>query len=408
MITDDGAISARLAQFAPAVESAVAKGDPSGVVTLVWRGGEVRHVAALGKRDVERSLPMQRDTLFRIASMTKPITSVLALMLLEEGKLRLDDPIVKWAPEFAERRVLKDPSGPVEETYPAPRDITVEDLLTYRSGFAYVFTSMGPIAEAYQKTLGELGSITLGSDEFLAALSKLPLTYAPGERWHYSHSTDVLGFIAERVEGRPFRDLLLERVLEPLGMVDTDFWAPPTKRDRIAGLYLFDEKAGAPTAVPSPRDVVPKFCGGGGGLVSTADDYLKFARMLLGQGQMDGVRLLKPETIALMTANRLTAEQRANLVREEPHWEGQGFGLGVGIDIDADRRAWIGPTTNGAYGWPGAYSTWFRIDPAENMVMLYLVQCVVPLTPENIPRIVTGKSTPLETFQKLTYAGLGR
>ncbi len=290
MAIGDGSLSARLKEFAPA--AAVAKGDPAGIVTLVWRKGDIQHVSALGKRNLERDLPMQRDTIFRIASMTKPITSVLALMLMEEGKLRLDDPIIKWAPEFAERRVLRDPAGPVEDTVPAPSDITIEDLLTHRSGLAYAFTSTGPLADAYQKTLGDFRIIALGSDEFLGAIAKLPLTYAPGEQWHYSHSTDVLGFIAERIEGKPFRSLLLERVLEPLGMVDTDFWIPPAKQDRAAGVYTFDEKAGTPTAIPSARDVIPKFCGGGGALVSTADDYLKFARLLLGRGEVDGVRLL--------------------------------------------------------------------------------------------------------------------
>jgi CubicO group peptidase (beta-lactamase class C family) len=405
-----GALSAQiLEQIAPAFEGAIAKGDPAGAVTLLWRNGEVAQVAALGMRDIGRKLPMHRDTIFRIASMTKPITSTLILMLMEDGKLRLDDPIVKWAPEFAARRVLKDASGPIEDTYPAPRDITIDDLLTHRSGLAYVFTSMGPIANAYQRALGEFRAIALGSDEFLKALATVPLSYAPGERWHYSHATDVLGFIAERIEGKPLRDLLLERVLEPLGMIDTDFWIPPHKRDRAAGVYSFDKNAGAPMPVPlMPRDVVPKFCSGGGGLVSTADDYLKFALMLLGRGEVDGVRLLRPETVALITANRLTDQQRAILVAEEPHWEGQGFGLGVGVDIDAEARARFGPSTNGAYGWPGSFGTWFRIDPTENMVMIYLVQCSVPLVPENILRIVTGAGTPLESFQKLTYAALKR
>jgi CubicO group peptidase (beta-lactamase class C family) len=404
------ALSAQiLEQIAPAIERAIAKGDPAGAVTLLWRDGEVAHVAALGMRDVERKLPMQRDTLFRIASMTKPITSALILMLMEEGKLRLDDPIVKWAPEFAARLVLTDANGPVEDTYPAPRDITIDDLLTHRSGLAYAFTSIGPIADAYQKALGDLRTITLGSDEFLQALATVPLSYAPGERWHYSHSIDVLGFIAERIEGKPLRDLLLERILAPLGMVDTDFWIPAHKRERAASVYSFDKNAGTPVRVPlPPRDAVPKFCSGGGGLVSTADDYLKFARMLLGRGEADGVRLLKPETVALMTANRLTDQQRAILVGEESHWRGQGFGLGVGIDIDADARARFGPSTDGAYGWPGSFGTWFRIDPAENMVMIYLVQCSVPLAPENVARIMTGAGTPLESFQKLAYAALKR
>jgi CubicO group peptidase (beta-lactamase class C family) len=405
MTTENKKLSVTLAKFAPALEAAIAKGDPAGAVALVWRNGEIVHLSALGKRDIELDLPMRRDTLFRIASMTKPITSVLALMLLDEGKLLLDDPIVKWAPEFAGRRVLKDPTGPLDDTYPAPRDITVEDLLTHRSGFAYAFSSMGPIAEVYEKTLG---GFALGSDEFLGALATLPLSYAPGEKWLYGYSTDVLGVVAERIDGRPFRDLLLARILGPLGMLDTDFWIPPEKRDRAAALYSFDETARRPTAVPLPKDVVPKFCSGGGGLVSTVNDYLKFARMLLGRGEVDGVRLLRPETAALMTSNRLTVKQREALVRELPHWEGAGFGLGVGIDIDAGKRTNIGHTTSGAYGWPGAFGTWYRVDPAENMILIYLAQCVVPPNPENIPRIVLGKGTPLETLQKLSYAGLGR
>jgi CubicO group peptidase (beta-lactamase class C family) len=410
MVSMPGALSARiLEQIAPAVEGAIGKGDPAGAVTLLWRNGEVAHAAALGLRNIERKLPMRRDTLFRIASMTKPITSVLILILMEDGRLRLEDPILKWAPEFAGRRVLKDPSGPIEDTYPAPRDITIEDLLTHRSGLAYVFTSTGAIADAYQKALGEFRAIALGPDEFLKALATVPLSYAPGERWRYSHSTDVLGFIAERIEGKPFRDLMRERILEPLGMTDTDFWIPPHKHDRAAAVYSVDKRLGAPVAVSlPPRDVALKFCGGGGGLISTADDYLKFARMLLGGGEMDGVRLLKPETVALMTANRLTVQQRAVLVAEQPHWEGQGFGLGVGIDLDAGGRKSLGPTTNGTYGWPGSFGTWFRIDPSENMVMIYLVQCSLPFLPENIARIITGVRTPLEWFRKLTYAALGR
>jgi CubicO group peptidase (beta-lactamase class C family) len=402
----DNAVSSELAGFASAAEGAIAKGDPVGLVTLVWRNGEIRHFEAQGKRNVESNAPMQRDTIFRIASMTKPVTSALALMLMEEGRLRLDDPIIKWAPEFAARRVLKDPAGAVEDTVPAPRDITIEDLLTHRAGLAYEFTSTGPIAGAYRKALGDLRAIKLDSNEFLAAIATLPLTYAPGERWHYSHATDVLGFILERIAGPPFRELLFARVLEPLAMVDTDFWIPPAKQSRAAGVATLDEKTGMPTAVSAPRDVVPKFCGGGGALVSTADDYLKFAQMLLGKGEANGVRLMKPETVALMTTNRLTPAQAALLARTEPQWDGEGFGLGVGIDIDANKREWIGPTSNGAYGWPGSFGTWFRIDPAENMIMLYLVQCVVPFTPENIVRIATGKGTPLEPFQKLAYAVL--
>ncbi len=215
-----------------ALEGAVARGDPPGAVTLLWRDGKIVQAAALGKRDIERDLSMQRDTLFRIASMTKPITSVLILMLMEEGKLRLEDPIVTWAPELADRRVLRDPSGSIDDTYPSPRNITIEDLLTHRSGIAYAFSSTGQIAEAYAGALGDESISSFGADEFLAALASLPLVDPPGERWRYGHSFDVLGFIAERIEGKPFREALLERILLPLGMGDTDFWVPAAKQAR--------------------------------------------------------------------------------------------------------------------------------------------------------------------------------
>jgi CubicO group peptidase (beta-lactamase class C family) len=350
---------------------------------------------------------MRRDTIFRIASMTKPVTSAIILMLMEEGKLRLEDPVVKWTPELASRRVLKDPRGRIDETFPAPREITIEDLLTHRSGLAYAFTSSGPIAEAYERALPDPSALT--PDEFLAALASLPLSYAPGERWLYSYSTDVLGVLAGRIAGRPLRDLLLERIATPLGMNDTDFWIPPEKRDRAARVYSVDAKAGAlaPQPLP-PLDVVPKLCGGGGALASTVDDYLKFARMMLGRGEADGVRLLKPETVALMTADRLTSAQRASLVHDLLHWEGAGFGLGVGIDIDAQKRKRYGPSTDGAYGWPGAFGTWFRIDPKESLILIYLTQFFVSLDPENIPRVATGIGTPLEALLRTTYAALGR
>ena len=326
-------------------------------------------------------------------------------MLMEEGKLRLDDPIVKWVPELANRRVLKDPAGPIDDTYPAPRDITVEDLLTHRSGLAEAYTSTGAIADAYERAIPNPMALT--PEEFLAALAALPLTYAPGEHWLFGYSTAVLGVLAGRIAGKPFRDLLLDRILLPLGMSDTDFWIPPEKRGRSAGVYCFNSGTGALAAQPVfPRDAVPKLCSGGGGLVSTADDYLKFPRMLLGRGHTDGVRLLKPETVALMTSDRLTAAQRAARIRYEPHWVGQGFGLSVGIDIDVQKRTQYGVSSTGAYGWPGAFGTWFRVDPKENLILIYLAQFAVSLVPDNMARIVTGVGTPLETLVRLTYGAL--
>src|ERR1700743_3022805 len=229
-VTAHGFDAAKLATVAPVLQGVVDAGDLSGIVTLIWRDGEDVQFNAIGKRDIAHGKPMTRDTLFRIASMTKPVTSVAALMLMEEGKLKLDDPISKWAPEFAHMKVLKDPQGPLDNVDPAKRDITVEDLLTHRAGLAYGFTSIGPIAYAHQEALGDVLANPLDPDPWMKALGSLPLSYQPGERFHYSHATDVLGFLVGRIAGKPFRDVLFEKIFNPLGMVDTDFWIPPEKR----------------------------------------------------------------------------------------------------------------------------------------------------------------------------------
>src|SRR6185437_8106768 len=340
----DGVDQAALAQIAPALQSVIDAGDLSGAVTLIWRGGQEIQFQALGQRDIEAGLPMTRDTLFRIASMTKPITSVAALMLMEEGKLRLDDPVTKWLPEFANMRVLKDATGPVEDTYPAPRDITVEDLFTHRAGLAYGFTSIGPIAHAHQKALGDVLGIDAGPDAFLKALGGLPLSYPPGERFHYSHATDVLGFLVGRVAGKPFRDVVIERIFAPLGVVD-------------------------------------------------------------------GVRLLKPETVELMRQNRLTDAQREIPFMGIPFWMGQGFGLGVSVITDPEKQAWMGAGNAGAFGWPGAFGTWWQADPESGLILIYLIQNSIPLGPEAAAQLATGQRmgarAALPAFQKAAYAAIG-
>lgn len=402
-----------LANIPKHLQGVVDAGDLSGFVTLTWRRGEIVQLNTLGWRDVAAKAPMTRDTMFRIASMTKPVTSVAALMLLEEGKLKLDDPITKWAPEFANMKVLKDPTGPLDEVYDAPRDITIEDLMTHRSGLAYGFTSVGPIAHAYEKALGSPLANPHGPDQWMEKLASLPLSYAPGERFHYSHATDVLGFLVGRIAGLPFRDFLMQRIFAPLGMVDTDFWCPPEKRDRMAHLYRLDEANDRLEDVSFPHeDQAPHFCGGGGGLISTADDYLKFARAMLNKGELDGVRLIREDTHALMTANRLTPEQRAIPFMGIPFWMGQGFGLGVSMITDPEKQAWMGAGSQGAYGWPGAFGTWWQADPEEDMVMIYLIQNSMPLGPEAASQLATGQRlggrAALPVFQKLTYAALGK
>jgi CubicO group peptidase (beta-lactamase class C family) len=402
-----------LAQIPPSLQAVVDAGDLSGFVTLIWRKGEIVQLNTLGHRDVAAGKPMTRDTMFRIASMTKPITSVAALMLMEEGKLRLDDPITKWAPEFADMKVLKSPTGPLDEVYDSPRDITIDDLMTHRSGLAYGFTSIGPIAHAYEAALGSPLANPHAPDHWMARLAELPLSYPPGERFHYSHATDVLGFLVGRIAGTTFQAFLQKRILGPLGMVDTDFWCPPEKRDRMARLYRIDPETDKLQDVSFVHeDAQPAFCGGGGGLISTVDDYLKFARLMLNRGELDGVRLISPETHALMTANRLTPEQREIPFMGIPFWMGQGFGLGVSVITDPEKQAWMGAGSEGAFGWPGAFGTWWQADPAEDMVLIYLIQNSMPLGPEAAAQLATGQRmggrVALPVFQKQAYAALGK
>ncbi len=405
-----GVDSAKLAMVRPALQSFVDSGELAGIVTLTsWRGDVVQS-DAIGWSDIETRTPMRPDTLFRIASMTKPVTSAAALMLVEEGRIALDDPIARWVPELAAPRVLRDATGAIDDTVPARREITVEDLLTHRSGIAYAPFSEGPIQQAYQDALGDPGMNRLSVDEWLAALGTLPLAYQPGERFHYGHSSDVLGFLIGRVEGKPFRQVLRERIFAPLGMADSDFWLPPEKRSRLASLYAYDEAAdGLVKVEPDMYDAPPAYTPGGGGLMSTAPDYHRFARMLLGEGELDGVRLLRPETARLMWTNRLTAAQRAVRFAGMPLWQKSGFGLGLSVAEDLVDN----PYACGAAGsitWPGIFGTWWQADPANDLVMIYLVQHQVPVSAHSGSTIATGRGAAgrraLPVYQRGIYAAL--
>ncbi len=410
--TPAGFNAAALAQVGPALQGLVDQAALSGAVTLVWHKGEIVQALTIGHRDIEAGLPMTRDTLFRIASMTKPVTSIAVMMLVEEGKLKLTDPVTRWLPELADMVVLEDPAGPLDATTPAARDITVEDLLTHRSGLAYAFTSMGPIAYAHDKDLGSALVNSLTPNRWLKALGQLPLSHQPGDRFHYSHATDVLGFLLARIEGKRLGQVLQDRIFGPLGMTDTAFWVPPEKRDRMAHLYEAPAEGGPLKDVSFPdTDAPAAYEGGGGGLISTADDYLKFARAMLGGGAVDGVRLVKPETIALMSANRLTPEQRALPFIGMPFWFSQGFGLGVSMIMDPALHQMMGAGSEGAFGWPGAFGTWWQADPAEDLILIYLVQDSMALGPEAVTAMQAGRPTgrvALPAFQKLAYAAIGK
>jgi CubicO group peptidase (beta-lactamase class C family) len=297
--------------------------------------------------------------------------------------LRLEDPITKWAPEFAAMRVLRRADGPLQDTYPAPRAITIEDLMTHRSGLAYSFTARGPLAQALKERFGFEFDSARTPDEWMKLLASLPLSYAPGERFNYSHSTDLLGVIIGRATGVGTRAAMQQLLFDPLGMVDTDFWIPPEKRDRAAVLYRSSALRNfVPIELPGFMDQTPpSFSAGGQGLVSTADDYLAFARMLLQGGELDGTRVLSEHSIRLMTTNRLTPAQRRTLQFGIPFFMGQGFGLGLSVIDDAKRNAWMGTGKQGAFGWPGLFGGWWQADPAQQTVMVWLQQTLPPQPP---------------------------
>jgi CubicO group peptidase (beta-lactamase class C family) len=359
----------------------VLAGELAGAATLIWRRGRVVQSAAAGWRDIDAGLPIERDTLFRIASMSKPITSVVALTLLDEGRFALDDPISRWAPEFAGMRVLRDPKGPLDATDPALRPITFEDLLTHRAGLTYADFARGPLARAYADALGADIDSHVAPDDWIAGLAALPLIGQPGAAFHYSHATDLLGLLLARIDDAPLGEVMRRRLFEPLGMADTGFIVPPTQRHRRAKMYGFDDGGrlterltGADGAFVAERPDDMAFESGGQGLWSTVDDFLAFARLFLGEGTVDGVRILKPETMALMTANRLSDAQRAAArMFGTSIFAGHGFGLGVAVVMDPTKAA--STLCNGAVGtvgWPGAFGGWWQADPVDESVLIFL------------------------------------
>ena len=301
----------------------------------------------------------------------KPVTVAAAMALIEEGKLALSDPVTRWLPELASMRVLIDPTGSLDATVPARRPITIDDLMTHRSGLAYSFSVTGPISRAYAQV-----SLRQEQDQWLADVAALPLVHQPGERLTYSHATEVLGIVLSRIEGKSLQAVLAERILGPLGMTDTGFFITPDKRNRAATMYRLDQQNTLQHDVMGPISVKePKFCQGGAGLVSTADDYLQFARMLLGDGTVDGVRVLAPESVAAMRTDQLSDEQKKHPFLGMPFWIGRGFGLNLSVVTDPSRSAQLfGPGGLGTFSWPGAYGTWWQADPANDLILIYLIQ----------------------------------
>lgn len=361
-------------------------GELAGVATLAWSDGQMQQILTVGRRDLANGLPVERDTIYRVASMTKPVTALAALTQFDEGRFDLDEPIVRYAPEFARMRVLRDPEGPLDQTDETIRPITFRDLLTHRAGLSYADFHHGPVGRAYAETLGPQIDNPLTPDEWVARLATLPLIDQPGAGFHYGHSSDLLGLLIGRVEGKPLSEVLSERVFAPLGMRDTSFAVPVEKRARRAGLCGFDAEGQlAPlTALPGghaleERPPAMTFESGGQGLWSTLDDYLAFARMLIGDGKTP---LLRPHTLAMMTSNQLTPEQRASarLLGRPVFAKGHGYGMGVAVVMEpehADALRCRGGV--GTLGWPGAYGGWWQADPDDRSVLIFLTHNMLEL-----------------------------
>jgi CubicO group peptidase (beta-lactamase class C family) len=373
-----GGFSGRLARLDAAMARHVERGSVPGVAWLVARRGEVR-AGAVGSAEPGGGAPVRRDTIFRISSMTKPVTAVATMILVEECVLRLDDPVDSWLPELAGRRVLREVSAPLADTVPAHRPVTLRDLLTFRMGFGQLFPPEGPcpiLAAAVDAQIGmgppEPG-VTPPPDEWIRRLGELPLMYQPGERWVYHTCADVLGVLVARAAGQSFGDFLAERVFAPLGMADTGFHVPAGKLPRFTAGYATDPATGGAREYdPVDGDWArpPAFAGGGAGLVSTVDDYAAFAAMLLAGGRYDGGRLLSRRSVELMTTDQLTDEQkRVSGFSPPADFASSGWGFGMGVATSRDDLWSIG-----RYGWSGGLGSTWHNDPAEQLVTVLASQ----------------------------------
>jgi CubicO group peptidase (beta-lactamase class C family) len=360
-----------------------------GTQLLVYRRGKVVHSAVQGFADIERQVPVKHDTIFRIYSMTKPLTSVAFMMLLEEGRVALDEPVHKYIPEWKSLGVFLAGTGPFLTRAPT-RPMQIVDLLRHTSGLTYGFQQRSNVDAAYRdKKIGEVEKAgTLQT--MIEDLAKIPLEFSPGEAWNYSVATDVIGYLVGLISGKPFEQFLKERILNPLGMNDTDFFVPADKAHRFAACYSADPQGGMTFHATERKSSLtlqddpakssfltpPSFISGGGGLCSTAGDYLTFCRALLNRGELDGVRLLGPKTLALMTSNHLPGgrdlPEMSRSLFSEAAYNGIGFGLGFSVTMDPAKT--LIPGSAGEYAWGGAATTSFWIDPAEELIAIFMTQ----------------------------------
>ena len=365
----------RLARMRATLERHIASGYTPGLVGLVYHRGH-EHVESMGTMAFDSSVQMRRDTIFRLASTTKPITAAAAMILVEECRLRLDAPVDEWLPELRHRRVLRTIDSPLDDTVPAKRSITLRDLVTFRSGYGEVMflSPTCPLQQALFEARLPLSEWPFAGtpDDFMQRLSNLPLAFQPGERWLYHMSAEILGVLISRVSGKSLGDFLRKRIFEPLGMTDSGFHVPEAQLHRLPACYgrhpvsgdllVLDQAAGGYASRP------PVFESGAGGLVSTVDDLIAFGRMMLLSG--GGPRILSRPTIQLMTTDHLTPEQKAASPFFNHFWDCRGWGLGMGV---ITTRNDIGDVP-GRFGWDGAFGTSWHVDPKEGLVGVFMTQ----------------------------------
>jgi len=395
-----GLCSKRLARIGPHFQKYIDDGKLSGVLTLVARKGQLAYLDSRGKMDIETGMGLTPDAIFRIYSMTKPITSVAAMMLYEEGRFQLDDPAGRYLPAFANAQVYTGGSARKPETVAAERPISFRDLFTHTSGLTYGFMGTSPVDAMYRLNELDGGTTELSTAEFMNRLAEMPLQFHPSARWNYSMSTDVLGHLVEVISGQPLDEFFRTRIFDPLGMTDTGFNVPAKHAGRLTANYS-KRKDGSLQVADAPATSrylkQRKFLSGGGGLVGTAADYLRFCGMLLNKGELDGARLLGRKTVEYMTRNHLPSggdlTSMGQAVFSETSYDGIGFGLGFSVMLDPSKAQVIG--TPGEYAWGGMASTMFWIDPQEELIGMLLTQ------------LMPSSSYPLRREMKvLTYQAL--
>jgi CubicO group peptidase (beta-lactamase class C family) len=395
----------RLARIDPVMQSVVDDGGFAGLSVMIARHGQTVFAAQYGQRDKEAGRPMTEDTIFRIYSMTKPIISTALMMLFEEGRFRLTDPVAKYIPAFGETKVLADDGSLVDPVRP----MFVRDLLTHTSGLTYDFMQDSPVGEMYREAR-LMNDPTRSLESVIAELAQLPLAFQPGARWHYSLGIDVAAHLIEVIADQPLGPFLQERMFAPLGMTDTAFGVPDAKLERLAAMYGlpdlfakgqtfgalfeawtngFNERSDVSDTYPTDSPDV--FVRGGIGLYSTIGDYMRFAQMLVGDGELDGTRLLGRKTLSLMHSNHLPAALLPYEIGGAPN---PGFGFGLGSRVVMNVAETGGPGSVGEYGWAGAAKTYYWVDPVEDLVGVFMTQYMV------------GFDLPEQDLRALTYQAI--